>query len=190
MDLELGGDFTVGANQADGTDPVLTAGSATLTNTGVLTFYEDEDEWNFSEDHHYYAEMAQNGNSNVTTINTQDVWEEVDNFSTGDVSGWTFGGGGDLTAGTNSAGKYMVVYTVSAQSAAATQDFEMAISIDDSIQNDCLVSRHFSATTTGNAGGVCILTIAAAEVIKLEVVNRTSTQNITIEDANVSLHKL
>jgi hypothetical protein len=35
-----------------------------------------------------YAEMYQNDNGTVTTINTINVWEEVDNFSAGDINGW------------------------------------------------------------------------------------------------------
>jgi len=143
----------------------------------------------FKGDHTYYGEMYQAGNANVTTINTVNVWEEVDNFSTGDVRGITFADS-DLTISAGSDGTYLVIYTVSADSAVAAKDFEMAISIDDGIQSECTTSRTFASTTTGNSGGQCILDLTATDVIKLEVRNTTDDNNVTVIDSNISLHKI
>jgi hypothetical protein len=134
------------------------------------------------------ASMKQTG-STIVTINTVNVWEEVDGFSVGHVNGWTFGGGGDLTAGTGYAGTYVAHFNISADSAVAIKDFETGLSIDDGTP-DCVASRTAANVTTGNWGMPCTLTIAEGDVVKMEVRNVSDANNITVIHAWVVMHKL
>jgi len=131
------------------------------------------------------GEIYQNNNANVTTINTVNVWEHVTNFSSGELVNITFGSNA-LTI--QSTGKYLLMGSISSQSALANKDFEFAISINDSINTKTISKRRYGNTDTGSQSISAILNLTASDVIKLEVRNLTDANNITIVDANISLH--
>ena len=64
-------------------------------------------------------------NATVTTINTANVWEEVEVFTQGNLLGWSFGSNGELIAGTDSGGVYEVSGFASCSSTGAAQTFDL-----------------------------------------------------------------
>lgn len=135
-----------------------------------------------------FAEMKIEGNSNSTSV-TQNVWSEIGNFTTGNLSGWTFSSSA-LTATSGSEGTYVIIYSISF-SGGGNDDHEIAISKNDVIQNNLLIGRMIGLQgDIGNAGGVGMLTISSNDVIKLEIQNKSASANPTIEHANVTIIRL
>lgn len=135
-----------------------------------------------------YAEMYQVENVTATTITTQNVWEEVNNFSQGEVQGVTFSNS-DLTV--NSIGRYQVNVSLSGTPESANDIFEFAISVNDTIQIKTMQERKFSSTT--DAGSISlngILSLSVNDVIKLELLNQTATGNFIVENANLTLRRI
>lgn len=140
-------------------------------------------------DQECHAEMWQNDNAVVTTINTVDIWEEVNNFSSGLLESWTHSAGA-LTVGSNAGGNYGCSAAISSASAGTNQVFEFSFSVNDVIQEKCDDERKYSTVDTGAQPVRCDLALVAADVVKLEVRNVTSAANITIVDANAGCHRL
>lgn len=133
--------------------------------------------------HEYVGEMYQRDNSTATTVSVAGTWYEVDNFSSGDLYGWTHSTG-DLTV--TNAGSYLCHHSTSYEVVGDTQSTETSLSVNDVIQDKCIAKQRFgTGTNVDDAGSHCSLTLAASDVIKLEVRNETSTGNITVEHSNV-----
>lgn len=131
------------------------------------------------------GEMYQNDNATATTINTVNVWEHVVNFSEGVTETITFASNALTVAST---GNYLLMGSISSQSAFVNKDIEFAISIDDAISTKTISKRRYGNTGTGSQSISAILSLTANEAIKLEVRNLTDANDITIIDANISLH--
>ena len=137
----------------------------------------------------YCAEIYQNDNSTETIITTVNVWEEVDNFSSGVLNGWTHSTG-DLTAGTGTSGTYLAIASISSSAASVNKDFEFAFSVDNSIQAKSISKRRYSNSDTGSQSISFLTTIDSLDVVKLEVRNLTDATNITVIDCNVTITKV
>ena len=137
---------------------------------------------------HKYSEIYQNDNATETSITTVDVWEQVVNFTSGLLLGWTHSAG-SLTAATGSSGIYSLVASISSSATSINKDFEFGISINDTIQAKSISKRRYSSSDTGSQSVSCLLTIADGDIIKLEVRNLTDATNVTIIDCNVCLKK-
>jgi len=94
---------------------------------------------------------------------------------------------GDFTAGASSGGKYVVTYSVSYGNAGSSKLYETGVSIDDVIQPGCRTNRQISGGgDTGSIASTCYLTIAAAEVLKLEMRGTDgTTTDATITDLSI-----
>ncbi len=114
------------------------------------------------------AEMFISDNSSATTINTVNVWEEIDNFTAGETKGCTISGS-DITINTDAI--YLIVVSISATSAATNKVFQFAASIDNVIQAHVQIERKFATTDVGSISINGILTLLESEIVKLEVRN-------------------
>lgn len=130
------------------------------------------------------GEMFQQANAVETTINTINIWEQVINFSQGELSFIAFA---TNTFTIQTPGKYLCNTSITANAVTASQDFEFALSINDVIQAKAIVPRNFS-TTSGNLGITSILTLAEDDEVKLEVRNLTNANNILVTHANFNIH--
>lgn len=135
-----------------------------------------------------YGEMYVRDNTTATTINTKDIWEEVDVItSSGELSGWTVSGS-DLIAGSGSAGNYKVSAAISANSiSAVAKSYQFAISINDVIQDNTICEKRLQQNIISSISISGIVEIAESDVIKLEVRNITDATNITVKHANVNV---
>jgi len=87
-----------------------------------------------------HGEMYQNDNSTATTINTINVWEEVGNFSGGELLNVSFAND-SLTVAT--AATYHIVVSLSTAAASPNKNFEFAISVNDTIVDKTKIERRF-----------------------------------------------
>jgi len=134
-----------------------------------------------------HAEITVNENANATTINTVNVWEEVnDDLAAGSLDGFTVATS-DITVSAGSAGQYEVLWSASSTAASANKTYEVSVSVDNTIESKCNFARRYSSNDVGNSGGHCIITLADGEVVKLEVRNTTDSTNITFRDATLLL---
>jgi nicotinamide mononucleotide (NMN) deamidase PncC len=125
--------------------------------------------------------------SEEVTVGAADTWYEVNPTTTGSVSGVTFANG-DLTVG--SAGLWWIGWTVSTAAATATETFEVSISVNDTVQDPiCTISRKYSSADVGASAGQCLLSLAANDVVKLEVLNDDAAHNITFLHGNITIRK-
>ena len=138
-----------------------------------------------------HGEMSIDESSTATTINTINVWEEVNatDVVTGDLNGWTYATG-DLTAGASSAGTYLLSASISA-SGTGGDTLQFAASIDDAIQSDCKSTHEVnSGGDTASVSLHCITDIAASDVVKLEMRNTSGTNNITVEQMSFAMTRI
>lgn len=137
-----------------------------------------------------YGEMYQNDNATATTINTINVWEEVNNFSSGELNGVTFANS-DLTV--TKAGKYHLNASISGIPQTANHTFEFAVSVNDNIITKTKNKRLFSSTSdSGSISLNGILNLSANDVVKLELRNLTTgtNGNFTVQNSNLTLNKI
>lgn len=132
-----------------------------------------------------YGNMFQVNNATPTTINTVDVFEDVVNFTAGEVEQTTFASSTLATGSISTA--YLVTYSACIQNS-TNVTFETAIEIDGTVRDE----SHACATiaTGGNdvsLSGSFILTIGANKDIKLVIANKTNTANVIVVDASVSV---
>lgn len=151
------------------------------TDNEMQLFFNDQ--WNGS----VYGEMFQVNNIVATTINTMDVFEDVVNFSTGEMKETAFA---SSTLTTGQAGTYLVTFSACIENS-TNVTYEMAVKIDGTVRDE----SHTCATiaTGGNdvsMSGSFILTIAASKDIKLVIANKTNTANPTIIDASVNIVRI
>jgi len=132
-----------------------------------------------------YGGMFQRDNAIDTTINTVDVWEDVVNFSTGELEQTSFAAS-VLTTG-DIATTYKIDYSLCIDNG-TNRIYETAIEIDGVIQDESI-----SCTTipTGgrpdNLGGTFIKTVAAGKDIKLVIRNLSDTTDVLVVHASVSI---
>ena len=137
-----------------------------------------------------YGEMYQNDNATATTINTVDVWEEVNNFSSGELNLVTFADS-DLTV--TEVGKYHLNVSLSGIPQTANHTFEFAISVNDAIVTKTKSKRLFSSVSdSGTISLNGIIDLAVNDVVKLELRNLTTGTNggFTVQNCNLTLNKI
>lgn len=138
-------------------------------------------------DHSFRGEMYRADDPNATAIASATVWYEVGNFLAGVQDGFTSDSTG-LTV--TNAGDYLVLASFNA-SGSANDNVVFGVSVNDTVSSKCHVHRTIG---TGSANGVgsisCILTLAASDVLKFEVKNDDTTNNVTLSDVNLSAVQL
>lgn len=130
------------------------------------------------------GEMFQQANVVETTINTVNIWEQVINFSEGEISFVTFA---TNTFTIQTAGKYLCNAAITANAVTSNQDFQFAFSINDAIQAKTTIPRNFT-TSSGNIGMTAMLTLAVDDEVKLEVRNVTNANNILVTHSDFNIH--
>jgi hypothetical protein len=135
-----------------------------------------------------FGNMYQKDNATVTTINTVNVWEKVENFSAGALRKCTFATN-TLTTPAH-AGSYKISATISSSAASANKIFEFAIYVEGVEAVGGIVRRKFSSTDVGTMAVTCVATLAASDTVELYVRNITDTTNHTIVHSSVSLFRI
>ena len=141
-------------------------------------------QWNGS----VYGGMYQRDNAVVTTINTVDVWEDVLNFSTGEVKEASFASSVLTTGGITAT--YEINYFACVDDS-TNRTYETAIEVDGVVRDESL-----SCTTipTGarpdSMSGGFFLTIGVNKDIKLVIRNITDSSNVTVIHASVILTRI
>ena len=159
---------------------------------GAVIFISTDDElqiyhsaqWNGSA----YGNMYQRLNAVVTTINTVGVFEDVLNFTAGELKETTFSSSvlatGDITA------TYQISYGACI-SGSTNKTFESAIEVDGAVRDE---SASCATVATGgndvSLGSSFILTIGPNKDIKMVIRNATDTSNLTVIDASVSITRI
>ncbi len=108
-------------------------------------------------------------------------------FTAGQTKNVTFANARELVV--LKAGRYLIAWQISFQAAAGSNmDIEGFIMIDNVMNTQASAHRKIgTGTDTGSMSGVCILNLAANQVVSLGVLNETDTNNIVIEHANLGL---
>lgn len=152
------------------------------TDNELQTYHSGQ--WNGSA----YGNMYIINNVTATTINTKDQFEDVLNFTQGELKEVTFGS--DTLTTPDATITYEISYSACLAGSTNTS-FEVAIEVDGIVRDE----SHSCTTiaTGGNAvslSGTFILTVGALKGIKLVVANKTNTSNVVIVDASVVVTRI
>ena len=110
-------------------------------------------------------------------------------FTVGQTFNTTFQNSREIVA--DVAGKYDIVWQISFSTAAANQEIEGFVMVNNAIDIQATAHRRIStATDTGSMSGPCILDLSANDVVSLGVQNETSTANVIVEHANMKMVKV
>jgi hypothetical protein len=137
-----------------------------------------------------YGEMYANNAGTTVTISVVDTWYAFNSgFSGGTNKNFTFQNSHELL--TSTAGVYRLWYSLSVESASSNQDYEFGVTVNNTIQNNTVSHFHeqnINSEFCVSGGG--IITLAANDVIRLAVRNRTATNNIKLEHASFTLLRI
>lgn len=137
--------------------------------------------------------MYTNTSALVVITAISDEVEVTGGFLSGHVHGdVTFGGSHYLQV--PAAGLYQVNWSMSTSFSSApggTREIEVGIMVNGSAQQCGRIHRTMSnSTDIGALAGNCILDLAASAQISLFIQNQSSTNDVTMEHANVTLSQL
>jgi hypothetical protein len=145
---------------------------------------------------HTYAEIYVDGNSTPTTINTQNVWEQVTVFNTnGESNGATPDHTNDHIT-INQAGVYLVNVTVAIESVSGGSAAEFQGEVFKNNGATGFSNLHFfrqmagGGSDVGSAAVTGLDAFVANDTIELWVRNITNTSNLIIKHANLSVVRL
>lgn len=163
----------------NGTDGTIWNGYFTLTD-GLLSF--DGDGSGLP-----YGSMYNHDVSTIVTISFIGTPVRVPSgFTVGQLNFATFDNNREITV--IKAGRYKVVWSVSFTSVSANQEIEGSLMVDNVFNDQCTAHRRIAtATDTGAMSGTCILDLDADSAISIGILNETSTANVIIEHANMTL---
>lgn len=131
-----------------------------------------------------------NGATRITVVNAT-------NYTCDDIT-YVAGAGGStgvvdepsyLLAGTGAAGKYLINYSLSGEPAGA-DTFMWEMNYDTTEINEIVAEREHSNNDIGNKSSGGNVDIADGQRVYLTTKNLTGTNNYTIRQANVNLHKI
>jgi len=130
-----------------------------------------------------YGEMYQFDNANPTTINNTNQWEKVFNFIAGHLDFVTFNNSALVLPND---GDYKVIYSISCAGASNNKNWEFAIGLDGTPQNNTKQKRFISTLDTGAIAGHGIIEGLQGQLVDLRVRNITDSTNITIVNAQIT----
>jgi len=137
-----------------------------------------------------YGEMYANNAGTTITISAIDTWYAISSGFTGGTNvNFTFQNNHELVA--TNAGVYRIWYSLSVEGTAANQDYEFGVTVNNTIQNNTI--SHFQVQTANSevcVSGGGILTLAANDIVRLAVRNRTATNNIKLEHSSCTLLRI
>jgi len=129
----------------------------------------------------------------TVTISTLDTWTEVGTYTTGSLNNWTFSSNTlNATSGTQSAGIYLVDYSISVSPVAGTNQNILAGIFVAGVEHKELTVKRMLASSldVGATGGTGIINIASKDsTITVKVKNESSTNNIIVKKSRISLHR-
>jgi hypothetical protein len=134
-----------------------------------------------------HGSMYMHDGSVTVTVSATDTWYRIGSgFTVGQVNLATFQNAREIAV--TRAGRYKIDWSISFTAAAAAQEIEGTVMINNVGNTQASAHRHIQvAAETETFSGSCILDLSASDVVALGVLNETATQNITIEHANLSL---
>ena len=134
-----------------------------------------------------FGSMSQENIPTTVTIVSIGVAVIIDGMTGGNTNNVTFQNSRELKA--LKAGKYYIVWAVSFNMASGSgQEIEARIGINGVIQEEGSSHRTIgTGNDTGSMCGTAILTLAADDLVTIMIENESSTINIIIAHANLSL---
>lgn len=127
-----------------------------------------------------------------TAVEIADIGVAVripEGFSAGQAHGTTFQN--DREHAISFGGKFEIHWSISFTCAAANQDIEGFVMIDNVMDVEASAHRTIgTGTDIGCISGTCTLALSAGAVIALGVLNETAVNDITIEHANMSFERV
>jgi hypothetical protein len=145
---------------------------------------------NYSSDVGFFdvhGEMYRADVATATTINTQNDWEQILNFSQGAVDNVSFASNA-LTVAVS--GDFDIVWTASSAIGTTNKTFEMAVFIDGALQDKTQSRRRFSTADIGVWAGSGIINITSGQVVDLRCRNITDDTDITHNFCNLKIHRI
>ena len=141
-----------------------------------------------------YGGMVISGNSTPQDFSTADIYEKIEGFSAiENLEGWTIGTNNIATSDANSAGTYLVVYSLSfggsGKSDNSPAEYHFGVSLGDATPDKIIAFRTTSDADIGNVGGVGIITIVDGDDLSLYS-SCSKAVDITVEYANLSFYKI
>lgn len=137
-----------------------------------------------------YGEMYANNAGVTVTIPVVDTWYPITTgFTSGTNLNTTFKNNHELVV--TKAGKYHIQWSISTEISAANQDTEYGISVNNVVQTNTVAHLHFQNTNSelcAASGG--IVTLAANDVLRFVLRNRTGTTSIKMEHASLTLVRI
>jgi len=167
------------------------------TNTGVLTWKEDEDYFQFSDDvvwvgdgaglayGHMYTNtqitVSISASSTPTEVNTGGT-----DFTTGEVNNVTFS---DHYLAVDIAGRYKIDWAVSFNVSTGAADLAAGLMVNGTAKNEgrAQVTAFSLAASSHSCGSTCILDLAANDQVSLYVENLTDTTDIDVDNGNLTV---
>ena len=128
-----------------------------------------------------------NGVFTVTVIDANTFYF-TDTWVADDATG-TWSEGSYIEAST--AGVYFAIYSISADSVNNNKVFKYELFVNSTEQNNTAVERNYAVgTDLGNSSGQGIITLAVGDRIYLGCQNNTDTDNLNLQQANVTITKI
>ena len=135
-----------------------------------------------------FGSMYNHDTSTTVTIGATDTPVRVPGgFTQGQANLMTFQNSREIAVSLT--GIYKIVWQISfTMAAGANQEIEGFVMINNVINIQATGhERVTTATDTGSVSGNCELDLAAGDVVALGMLNETSTNNIVVEHANLSI---
>jgi hypothetical protein len=139
-----------------------------------------------------FGEIYVNGNATATTISAANTWYQVTVFDTnGQSNNATPDHTNDhITVATGADGKYLVTVSISFTGASSSDVIEFQVYKNNGATGHSNLHCERKISAGGDIGSVGIsgiIDLTAADTVELWVQNLTSTGNVTVKDATLSL---
>jgi hypothetical protein len=137
--------------------------------------------------HTPYGSMKADNITETVVVSAVDTYYEIGgSLSDGGSNGFTFQNAKELKC--LIAGKYKVDYSIAVYTASANQEIESEVMINSTAQDN--TSNHMNSMTANrpvSMSGTGILALAVNDVVKISLSNHTSTEDIVVQHANLTL---
>jgi hypothetical protein len=122
----------------------------------------------------------------VSILATNTFYQVPSGFSKGEVNNSLFENSREIIVGT--VGYYHVTWSIAFTAATGNQEIEGTIMVNGTENTNFASHRKIgTGTDTGSMGGNGIVRLDAGDIVSLCVNNETSTSNVTVEHANMSV---
>lgn len=150
--------------------------------------YTDDDDYGWTVEKYQastYGEMYQFDQLHTITISASNTWYDIDNMNAGEIKNFIFQNTKELVC--QIPGKYDANYHTCAIDGANT-GFKWGLAVNNvPVGKSQTCSRMSNATDVLSPSGGTILDLSVGDIVTVQVLNSTNTQDIDIIDANVNL---